>query len=374
MGAESRNKGNIADTARKCLIVLSKISPCDGNWTFFKNNTDFLYKYFNVDYLVTDGTIEEKERQRLAEKGSNIYSINHLPGLKNYIKRKHNIENFYSKHPDYDLIISSIKYSTTYFVYKCYKKTKKIFFSLSVPVKQRDPVKKLFVNYQRKYINDNSVLRFACSKTAGKDWFNGYKYSVLPNTIPYKEYRFDSDERSLVRKTLGIRDNQILLGFVGRFEYIKNPGFAIDLLAQLPTNYRLVYIGKGSLKNSLIQKAKELELENHVLFVDESSKIARYYAALDALIVPSLNEGFCYVLLEGQINGLNCYVSDTIPDDAVISQNVKFISLKDMETWVKEIKTANRNQYQVLNDKYDTNRVGTSEFEDKVVKILDETK
>lgn len=374
MGAESRNKGNVADTARKCLIVLSKISPCDGNWTFFKNNTDFLYKHFDVDYLVTDGTVEEKEIQHLAEKGSSIYSINCLPGFKNYKKRKHSIEYFYSKHPDYDLIISSIKYSTTYFVYKCYKKAKKIFFSLSVPVEQRNPVKKLFVDYQRKYINDNSVLRLACSKMAGKEWFNGYKYTVLPNTIPYKKYRFDPDERSIARKNLGIRDDQILLGFVGRFEYIKNPGFAIDLLAQLPTNYRLAYIGDGSLKASLIQKAKDLKLEDRVLFVNKTSKIARYYAALDALIIPSLNEGFCYVLLEGQINGLDCYASNTIPDDAVISQHVKFISLKDMETWVKEVKTANRNPYTVLNDKYDTNRVGTTKFEDQIVKILNETK
>ena len=243
-----------------------------------------------------------------------------------------------------------------------------------MPVEQRSPVKKLFVNYQRKYINNNSELRFACSKIAGKEWFNGYKYAVLPNTIPYKKYRFDPDERSIARKNLGIRDDQILLGFVGRFEYIKNPAFAIDLLAQLPTNYRLTYIGNGSLKDSLIQKAKDLKFEDRVVFVNETSKIERYYAALDALIIPSLNEGFCYVLLEGQINGLDCYVSDTIPDDAVISQLVKFISLKDMETWVKEIKTAKRNPSPVLNDKYDTNRVGTSEFEDQIVKILDETK
>ena len=55
---------------------------------------------------------------------------------------------------------------------------------------------------------------------------------------------------------------------------------------------------------------------------------------MDLFIFPSLFEGLGIVVVEAQAAGLNCIVSDQIPDEAIITKLVKKVSLsKSPEYW-----------------------------------------
>lgn len=62
---------------------------------------------------------------------------------------------------------------------------------------------------------------------------------------------YDESVRNDVRKELGIKNKEILIGNVGRFAYAKNHKFLIDIFEQicnLNKNYKLVLVGDGELK------------------------------------------------------------------------------------------------------------------------------
>ena len=62
-----------------------------------------------------------------------------------------------------------------------------------------------------------------------------------------------------------------------------------------------------------------------------------YYQIMDAFLFPSLWEGLGIVVIEAQVNGLDCWVSDNIPKEAVIAKNVQVLNLAAKEKWVNAL-------------------------------------
>jgi len=71
-------------------------------------------------------------------------------------------------------------------------------------------------------------------------------------------------------------------------------------------------------------------------------------------------------LIEAQANGLPCIVSDTIPNDAFITDLIKILSLNDtLELWADTIINTKRNNSNVYCEKiikegYDVSLIGTN--------------
>lgn len=60
--------------------------------------------------------------------------------------------------------------------------------------------------------------------------------------------------------------------------------------------------------------------------------------AMDIMLLPSLYEGFPVSVIEWQINGLPCLVSDTISRDCNITGSVKFLPINQgTSPWVEAI-------------------------------------
>ena len=60
---------------------------------------------------------------------------------------------------------------------------------------------------------------------------------------------------------------------------------------------------------------------------------------MDCFILTSLFEGLPFVLVEAQLNGLQCYVSDRVSTEVNVSGTIKFVSLQ-VNNWVKAITEA----------------------------------
>lgn len=181
--------------------------------------------------------------------------------------------------------------------------------------------------------------RFACSQQAGEMLFGQAPFTVLPNGIDTALFAArDVRRRALLRGDLGVADNEILFGHVGRFSAQKNHAGLLRIFAavrrRLP-KARLVLLGGGPAPyiDQMQALARELQLGDSVIFAGVRSNIQSFYDAMDAFLLPSLFEGLPVVLVEAQTAGLPCFVSDTVDRGAAFADGVQFLPLDSPAAW-----------------------------------------
>lgn len=90
------------------------------------------------------------------------------------------------------------------------------------------------------------IMRFACSKEAGK-WLFGNKKEVyiVRNGIDINQYRYKKENRDKIRKVLGISEDDKVIGHVGRFSKEKNHEFILSIFSKFKTysNLKLILVG-----------------------------------------------------------------------------------------------------------------------------------
>lgn len=183
---------------------------------------------------------------------------------------------------------------------------------------------------------------FACSKPAGQDRFGSKtEFQVLNNAIDTQQYIFSKSVRDEVRKELGLT-NEFVLGHIGRFGKEKNHDFLIDIFAQIKKenpNAKLLLVGDGDEKNNIKNKVHQLQLDDSVIFTGVRSDVNRLLQAMDIFVFPSLFEGLPVTMVEAQASGLPCVISDKVPDECIITDNLVTVkNLSDSaEDWAEHI-------------------------------------
>lgn len=182
---------------------------------------------------------------------------------------------------------------------------------------------------------------FACGKEAGRWMFNERPFLVINNGVDTNLYAFKGEVRSIVRKKLGIQENEILLGHVGAFNEAKNQEFLIRIFHVLYNRhpeYKLLLIGDGFLRTRIERQVIDYKLSSNVIFSGNIDNVYDYLNAIDLIIMPSLFEGLPLTLIEQQANGLHCIVANTITKEADKTGNLKFVSLQESyEHWANVI-------------------------------------
>ena len=102
--------------------------------------------------------------------------------------------------------------------------------------------------------------------------------------------------RPATRRDLGLRDDQLALLFVGSGWERKGLRFAIEAVNALPKSARLFVIGRGS--------ARGLPPSHRTRFLGPMPDVARFYAAADVFILPTIYEPFSNACLEALAAGL----------------------------------------------------------------------
>lgn len=183
--------------------------------------------------------------------------------------------------------------------------------------------------------------RFACGEDAGKWLFREKEFFVVRNGIDISQYKYNEMTRKKIREYLGVKENEILLGHVGKFNFQKNHEFIIELMEKLgvDSGYKLVLIGDGDLKLSIKNQVEELNLKNSVIMTGNINNVPEYLLAMDVFILPSRFEGLPYVLIEAQAAGLPCLVADTVAREADLTGDIKYLSIEEPNLWVKQIES-----------------------------------
>jgi glycosyltransferase involved in cell wall biosynthesis len=127
---------------------------------------------------------------------------------------------------------------------------------------------------------------------------------VIPLGLDLGLFADHASRRAQFRQELGIDDETILVGIVGRLTEIKNHRMFLNSAARLKgqKGLRFVVIGDGSLRGVLEQQARSLGLESDVIFTGGRRDPEYFYPALDIVALTSLNEGTPLTLIEAMAN------------------------------------------------------------------------
>lgn len=147
---------------------------------------------------------------------------------------------------------------------------------------------------------------------------------------------------SEVRKKLGIWRNGKVLLFVGRLVEKKGVSYLISAMPSVVHKFpdcKLVIVGDGIEKKSLMQQVVSLGLSKNVIFTGsvQNSELPAYYRASDVFILPSIvakggdTEGLGVVLLEAIAAGIPVIASNVggIPDIVINQRTGILVDQKD---------------------------------------------
>ena len=181
---------------------------------------------------------------------------------------------------------------------------------------------------------------FACGTDAGRWLFKDREFHVIPNGFLTERFRFRSDLRQKVRRRYSL-DGSFVIGHIGRFNPQKNQPFLLDVFrcaAAANDNIRLILAGNGPDHEKTMELIRSHPFKDRIIVCEETDCPEELYAAMDLFVLPSLYEGFPVVLLEAQISGLPCLVSDTVTREVRIGNQIRYLSLlKSAENWAEEI-------------------------------------
>ena len=155
---------------------------------------------------------------------------------------------------------------------------------------------------------------------------DGEKIAVVPCGVDLE--RFYPIDKETARRSLGLRDGERIILFVGRIEPLKGIDILISAAAQLheDENFRVLIVGGDARAEAQVAElralAERLDVDHHISFVGAVAheKLPMYYNAADVCVVPSYYESFGLVAVEAmacgvpvvasRVGGLTTTVSD----------------------------------------------------------------
>lgn len=327
-------------------------------------------KKIQVDFLLLDDGNEYELENTLKEMGCNVYKLKGvwIKTPVDFIKESKALDDFFEKHHDYKAVHLHSS-SKNYMVLKYAKKydiPMRIAHSHNIDFQTKNFLKKLLGNLLKPKLIKYSTDFFACSKIAGEWLFGKYiintnRFKIIHNAVDYNKFKFDAKKRIRIRNEFNIRDDEIIIGNVGRFTTQKNHKFLIDIFNEynkIYPNSKLLLVGTGVLEEEIKIKVDQLNLKDKVIFAGFRNDVNNIIQAMDIFLLPSLHEGLPVVGVEAQAAGLPIFASEkVVTEELKIADNVYFISLdKTAKEWADIIYNSDiqrSDNYQVMkNEKY----------------------
>lgn len=218
-------------------------------------------------------------------------------------------------------------------------------------VKTQNVFYEIIHKINKRRINSYATHKLSCSESAGKWMFND-DWQIARNAINVDDYLYNNGEREKCRKQYNLTE-KFVVGHVGRFSKQKNHFFLLEIFREIlkinPESV-LVLAGDGELLEEVKEKTVKLGISDSVLLLGRRNDVEKIMSAMDCFVLPSLYEGLGIVLVEAQMNGLPCYVSEEAYNEEVkITTSVDIISLKQSANeWAKRIIHNAHNQHSRL--------------------------
>jgi glycosyltransferase involved in cell wall biosynthesis len=119
----------------------------------------------------------------------------------------------------------------------------------------------------------------------------------MPNFIDTNRFKIDWMEREKIRGELGIKKDEIVIGYVGSFFYVEGVPFLLQAFKNLINKYskiKLAIMGKIYLSKSddnIPKLVEEMNLKNDVILIPSQSheNVSKFLSAFDILCCPKID-------------------------------------------------------------------------------------
>ncbi|NOY49704.1 MAG: glycosyltransferase family 4 protein [Chlorobi bacterium] len=155
---------------------------------------------------------------------------------------------------------------------------------------------------------DLSICNSSHSKNILKGRFIGqHKIKVIYNGVDIEHYNQNNYKASSFKKKHNIDHDKIVLGTVANFRKEKNYPFLLKAFADLDkkhNNLVLLCVGGGRELDEMKEYAKEIGIEDKVIFTGYSEDVADYLGIMDFFLLCSLKEGFPNGIIQAMSMGI----------------------------------------------------------------------
>lgn len=321
----------------KCLLVNKSYTSKTGGVAHVIFN---LYRAIDksdieFDLLATKDVVDDSYREEIAAGGGNLFVItcNFKDAFKYVLKLKKVI-----KAKGYDIVHIHGNSHTTVLELLAAKLA-----GCKVRVVHAHNTKCSDLRLHKAFAGLFNILcnvRLACGEEAGKFMHGKNEFTVINNGVELEKFRYNANSKKELKEQYNLSDKTVI-GHIGSFNDAKNQDLLIEVIKEIlktNPNYALVLVGDGERKELIAQKAKDMGIEDSVIFVGKTDKVAEHLSMFDIFALPSFFEGLPLVLVEAQASGLRCVVSDCVTTEADKTGNMTFLPIDNgSEIWVEEI-------------------------------------
>ena len=149
----------------------------------------------------------------------------------------------------------------------------------------------------------------------------GPQFEVVYNGVDLDKLKGEVD-RSSVRRKLGIKEDVLVVGHVGRLHESKNHTAILEAFARVRKAITgmsplLLFVGEGPLRGEIEADISRLQLTDAVILAGQRRDIPDMLGIMDVFIFPSIYEGMPTALAEAMGRGLS-FVASNIEEIAEI--------------------------------------------------------
>lgn len=166
--------------------------------------------------------------------------------------------------------------------------------------------------------------------------FNPKSSAVVENGFDSEKFKPRPESRQAFRRQYGIRDDQIVVGNIGRFDLAKGHTFLIEAFSKVlavEPKAVLVLIGRG-VDESNAELASVLHscgCRDRVLLLGEQERVEQMIPAFDIYCSASISEGFPNALSEAMACGVVCVATDTGASRQVVGGIGRVVAPRSVE-------------------------------------------
>ena len=224
---------------------------------------------------------------------------------------------------------------------------------------------RLLHSVNKKRIKYYATDFFACSRVAAEWMFPKKKFevtSIINNTVDAESFTYNAKKATKIKEKYGVQSKTVI-GHVGRFDYIKNHRFLIEVFDEylkLDSESVLMLCGQGELFNEIKEKVEFYGIQEKVTFLGQVENMSEIYQMIDIFLFPSIFEGLPFCLIEAQAAGIPCLISDTVSHEIEITNLINYENLNEPPAkWALRLKDIRKNKvntlYEIKNAGFDIN-------------------
>ena len=143
------------------------------------------------------------------------------------------------------------------------------------------------------------------------------KVRKIPLGFDLSKFMIRETQNHVIRQRYLPHDSQemLLVGIIGRLTAVKNHRMLLEAVKCLKNEgkdqfFKFLIVGDGELREDLLDYARELSVEDSIVFTGWQEEMPSFYEAMDVVVLTSLNEGTPVTLIESMAAGRPVVATD----------------------------------------------------------------